>query len=954
MINVSNEFRKLMNVRTDFKENAEVSLANGETLTLTEKDFTISNNSVTDAGEVSGIPLGVAIGRTVQIELMNDDDRFSEYDFFGAKIRLFLKFQLSSTVERIEYGTFTVITPETYGTTVLITAVDNMHKADTEYITELVYPASLRTIVIDACEKIGVVLDSTTFNNDNFVVSEKPTGLTIRQLLGYIAMIAGGNVRFDTTGLLKIITYDFEKMADDYNAVVNGGKFKPWDNPSNLDGGTFSPWNVGDVVDGGTFSDREDYHILMNWKDLKIDTDDVVITGIKNIYQDADNNEQTAFYGVEGYLLSIENPLIAGKEQEAVELIGSVMVGGRFRQFSGDLVANPLCEFMDPALIVDRRGNVYSSFLTDINFQFFGFTTLSNSAKTALRNSSVHYSEATQTLIESRKLINKERTAREAAVEQLANNLKNSSGLFMTEEVQPDGSIIYYMHDKPTLEESMVVWKLTSLAFAISNDGGKTYPYGFTVDGTTITRLLYAEGINADYINAGSIQISENGKTIFLADYDESILSIDADYVFIGSSNIKRYVDAVSENLQSQIDGVVDTWNGEAVPTLNNYPANEWTTDDAKKSHVGDIYYVVGDSEQSGQAYRFQYLNGVFSWELLKDSDITKALQDAAEALNKANEVGENLELNYSTTSEVKSLIKSESDSIKLGVKETYATQLSVNALSQYATDIRDDLYYEYSKTTEIQSMIALESDDIKLSVSETYETIVNSNKKYGSLSSRIDLEADKIEVEVNRATSEEQKLSSRISETAEQINLKVSKGDIISEINQTAETIRISAQKIDLEGLVEAEEFVSKYASLELLHTTVANINYLLAQKATIEQLDALQIEVNELYADKISTNELQSEISSLGYATADTINAAIADLGIVKANYVTADEISADSINSIIGDITQVNVRNLLCYQKMFTTDLSVSGTFKFKDMTVVLKTIGSNIHLVAVEDV
>ena len=160
---------------------------------------------------------------------------------------------------------------------------------------------------------------------------------------------------------------------------------------------------------------------------------------------------------------------------------------------------------MDQVLVIDRKGNVYISFLTDINFQFFGFTAVKNSAEPALRNSAKVYSESTKALIKAKELIAKEKTARELAVEQLAKDLSNSGGLYVTTENQEDGSKIYYMHDKPTLAESMIIWKLTALAFGISTDGGNTYPYGFTVDGETITRLLYAEGINADYINSGTI-----------------------------------------------------------------------------------------------------------------------------------------------------------------------------------------------------------------------------------------------------------------------------------------------------------------------------------------------------------------------------------------------------------------------------------------------------------------
>lgn len=539
MINASKEFQLLMNQRTDFKQNAEITFADGKSIVLIEKDFTVSNNSVVDGSESNGIPLGVAVCRNIQIELMNDDDRFSEYDFFGAKIRLYLTFQLSDTVESIEYGTFTVLTPETYGTTVIITALDDMYKADKYYETTLDFPATIRNMWIDACTTLGISVGTTTFLNDDFWVDNKPTDITFRQLFGYISMIAGGNARVDRTGRLCIVTYDFSNMESIYTSVLNGGSYNPWDNPVNIDGGSFAPWNEGDVADGGEFGDRKHFHVLGNWKDLKVDTDDVVITGVQTVYTDESNNEQTVLYGSEGYVLSFENPLIVGKEETAVELIGNVMVGGRFRQFSGDMVANPTCEFMDTALLLDRKGNVYISFITDVNFQFFGYTSIKNSAEPTLRNSAKGYSEAARALIKAKKLIDKERTAREQAVAQLAKYLKESSGLFATEEEQPDGSIIYYMHDKPTLAESMIIWKLTSLAFGISTDGGKTYPYGFTINGEIIARLLYAEGINADYINTGALKISDkNGNTLFSADYDKKEVYINASNVKIGTKSI--------------------------------------------------------------------------------------------------------------------------------------------------------------------------------------------------------------------------------------------------------------------------------------------------------------------------------------------------------------------------------------------------------------------------------
>ena len=128
MINVSREFREQMNSNTNFRQQADVTLANGTQLVLTEADFTLKNNSVSEGSGVAGLPLGVAVCRSIQIELKNDDDRLSDYDFFGARIHLYLTYQLSQSVEKIDYGFYTVTAPETYGATVIIRAYAFIYK----------------------------------------------------------------------------------------------------------------------------------------------------------------------------------------------------------------------------------------------------------------------------------------------------------------------------------------------------------------------------------------------------------------------------------------------------------------------------------------------------------------------------------------------------------------------------------------------------------------------------------------------------------------------------------------------------------------------------------------------------------------------------------------------------------------------------------------------------------
>lgn len=148
-------------------------------------------------------------------------------------------------------------------------------------------------------------------------------------------------------------------------------------------------------------------------------------------------------------------------------------------------------------------------------------------------------------------------------------------------------------------------------------------------------------------------------------------------------------------------------------------------------------------------------------------------------------------------------------------------------------------------------------------------------------LSTDISITAQGLSAEIRRATNEEGALAAQISVNAQQILTKVSKNNIVSEINQTAESIKISAARIDLVGLVTAQEFVSKYATIETLNATSAELNNLIATKATIESLNAVSGRVGNLEADHVTTQEL---------------NAVSARLQDVETNYISAGTVKAD----------------------------------------------------------
>lgn len=626
MINVSNEFKKLMEERQDFKCNAEVTLANGTVLTLGEDDFSIDNNSLVDSAGANTIPLGVALSRNVQLEIMNDDDHLSNYDFFGAKIRLYLTFELSSTTEKIEYGTFTVTQPETYGNVVTIVGHDDMYKADKSYSTSLTFPATAKSVLIDSCDTCGILIGDSNFLHNDFQIPTMPSSeYTHRQIIGFIAMIACGNARIDRTGHLQIMTYDFNYENDSI-------------------------------------------HDLTDYNNLICDTNDVQVTGVQmtktvtKTTTDEDGNEnkedveEIVKVGGDSYVLSIENPLVKGHEETLISWIYEKFENVTFRGFSMDYISYPIAEFMDKIKVTDWRENSFYSVLTDVNFIFFGYTTLKNSAESPLRNQSNYTSSNQKAIIQGKQLIEQERNNRQYALDKMQEALKNSNGMFSTQEVLLDGSTIYYLHDKPTLKESRNIIKLTSEVIGFSNDGGKTYPYGFTITGEMVARLLYTEGINADYINTGALTVkNKSGNIIFYADMETGTVKISGDNVTIGGKSAPEVIsDAVKESknyadgkvsdfsetvtksvadLQNQIDGQIETFYYDYEPKLNNIPASDWTTEDDKKKHEGDLFYW----KSKGYAYRFFKDGDTWKWQLVQDTDVTKALQTASFAQSTAN-----------------------------------------------------------------------------------------------------------------------------------------------------------------------------------------------------------------------------------------------------------------------------------------------------------------------------
>lgn len=551
MINASDAFKQKLQDGKKVWQEVEITFPDGTVKTV--KDEIMGENcTFSDCAESSSFPIGCVVCKSMTLELDNSQDQWKNYYFYQAKVHSYLKMQIDAdTIEAIDKGTYTITAPEQYGETLNFTALDDMYKVNAAYTSNLTLPQSVEALVRDACETLDIPFGGT-MQHGNLIISEIPENMTFRQLFGWAAMLETANARLDNKGYLHFIKWDFSNVQEDCNAVVDADGNVTFKGGANIDSENFvSPtgnWTIDNdgfltLIESATDASEK---LKDFFTSPTVSSDDIIITGIK-----LKNRENEVMYGSTGYVIELENDLVADSDLDTVAAqIGDSIIGVKFRSMSGELAYNPLIEFGDMAYTYDRKWNRYITPLTDVSCSVNGKTAVKTQADDPIRGMSKFVSDGTKAIVEARRLVKKERSAREKAVERLEETLKTSSGLYETSVPQEDGSIITYLHDKPTLAESKNVIKFTAEAIGVSNDGGKTYPFGFQLTGTMIAKLLYAEGINADFINAGALTIKdEQGNIIFSVNMDTNSVYINPEYLMIGDVSLSDKIKELDENV---------------------------------------------------------------------------------------------------------------------------------------------------------------------------------------------------------------------------------------------------------------------------------------------------------------------------------------------------------------------------------------------------------------------
>lgn len=575
MRNVSSIFKKaLYDGNRNYQCTAYITLLDNTELTITNTRIADNGISLDDnvSDTSSFTALGSAIINSLTLQINNVYEEYSAYDFTGASVVLYIS--LDGVQEQpIKICTMVVEKVNYNGMVISLQCLDAMSKFNVPYSnSSLIYPATLQTIVTTACLDCDVALATSTFPNYDFEIATRPNdeALTYREIISYVAMLAGCFARCNSNGALELKWFDKSALVAIEN-TINGGVFdedSPYSTGDSVNGGVFNPWNVGDEADGGLFTDRINAHYITALSSQNLGTDDVVITGVqisvKNLNEEAQTDITTETYGTDDYVIKIEdNPFITLDNMDTIgTFLQNQLAGLTFRYGTISHLNDPSIEAGDVAMVWDRKGNAYPLLITNTRFAISGYQSTSCSADTPAKNSATRFSALTKSFVENKELVRQQKSAREALETRLTSAINSKSGMYETREpVGTSGAYIYYLHDKPNLSESSAVIKITNEAVAVTpNYQQLPEPdwYGLTVDGNFIANIMSVIGIDFDWGTGGTLtlggQNNVNGVITVLNANGDTIGTWNNEGIrlFDGSNNIVGQF-AVGTNSETQI-----------------------------------------------------------------------------------------------------------------------------------------------------------------------------------------------------------------------------------------------------------------------------------------------------------------------------------------------------------------------------------------------------------------
>lgn len=201
---------------------------------------------------------------------------------------------------------------------------------------------------------------------------------------------------------------------------------------------------------------------------------------------------------------------------------------------------------------------------------------------------------------------------------------KDNSGsiIFSQSQIKANEDVSYYHFFIGVLNSVDSELKARSLALT----------YGFTmINGRFIKtgRIESADGTT--YFDLDNSEIG--GKICFTKNGEKKTLEEIAAETLENKNYINNTLPGILDGFKNQIDGMIEMYFGNGIPTLSNEPAKDWNTNALKDNHLGDMYY----DNDSGIGYRFSKDESTYKWIEVRDTGIASALEAASRAQDTAD-----------------------------------------------------------------------------------------------------------------------------------------------------------------------------------------------------------------------------------------------------------------------------------------------------------------------------
>lgn len=515
---------KIKKTNRTFKLDIQVRHSKG-ILNLTDKDIiagSVMYSESSQAGE--DFTIGNATASSFQFSIFNKPE-YDEIDFTGAVLlpsvsllvregadAHFLQPSQPSKIpgfediwEPIPFGIFNVDKPKRFRSSIQIKAADNMIKFDKPYkLSTLSYPATLYQIYVNACNVCDVSAGTISFPNMDYMVTERPNGnFTFRDIIKYVAQLAGSFAKVNRQGALEL----------------------KWYQATNLELTPSNRFNL-DV------------------------TDDIIqIKGIT-----ATIGGVNYLIGTDEYTIDItNNPLLQNNFETALTNIFNNIKNTIFIPYNSQWQGNPAIQAGDIITQIDIDGKIYNTLVTHSTYRYRG---RSNLSARGITNISKGYKGSTDkmfTIIKQRveEDIGDQLTTLEQAQLDATQLLANMLGGHFINDKENG---VFYIADNPDVSKAVKVWKWGIDGFGYYPDGLNNPPSTTVTSNNTITAMTIAASIiSANMVQTGILQ-SNNGKSFF--NLDSGIFRISHGGIEYTQADINGFGRNYGNGILSYLNGI--------------------------------------------------------------------------------------------------------------------------------------------------------------------------------------------------------------------------------------------------------------------------------------------------------------------------------------------------------------------------------------------------------------